>query len=82
MFSYNNTDIVESARISDMEEMSFVPKRNLISLLKQIGFEIITSYDCVNNDTLITNISWLEVRRPGELHTIKLQPVMGQILDK
>ena len=82
MFSYNNGDIVESARLSDLEEMSFVPKRNLINLLTQIGFEIITDYDLPNNDTLITNISWMEIRRPGKLETIKIKQVMGIVGQK
>ena len=82
MFSYNNGDLVESAVISDVEEMSFVPKRNLINLLKQIGFELITSYDCPNIDRLITNISWMEIRKPGELKTIKLKQVVGAIGQK
>jgi hypothetical protein len=82
MFSYNNGDMVESARLSDLEEMSFVPKRNLINLLLQIGFEIITSYDLPNNDTLITNISWMEIRHPGKLETIKIKQVMGVVARK
>ena len=82
MFSYNNGDIVESARLSDLEEMSFVPKRNLVNLLTQIGFEMITSYDLPNNDTLITNISWMEVRRPGKLESIKIKQVIGAIGQK
>ena len=79
MFSYNNCDIIESARIADMGEMSFVSKRNLTNLLKKIGFDVIASYDLPNTDTLITNISWLEIRRPGELITTKLRQVMGTV---
>lgn len=82
MFSYNNGDIIESARLSDLEEMSFVPKRNLVNLLTQIGFEIITNYDLPNNDTLVTNISWIEVRRPGQLKTIRIKQVIGAIGQK
>jgi SAM-dependent methyltransferase len=82
MFSYNNCDIVESARLFDMEEMSFVSKRNLSNILTQIGFEVIANYDLPNSDTLITNISWMEIRRPGKLETVKIKQVMGVVARK
>jgi hypothetical protein len=82
MFSYNNGDIIESARLADLEEMSFVPKKSLIGILKQIGFEVIASYDLPNNDTLVTNISWMEIRRPGKLETVKIKQVMGVVARK
>ena len=82
MFSYNNCDIVESAKIVDLGEMSFVSKRNLVEILITVGFEIVAEYDLVNSDPLITNISWLEARRPGELRTAKLKQVMGLVVQK
>jgi hypothetical protein len=82
MFSYNNSDLEQSADLVDTNLMYHTPKRILTDLCKTIGFELTAEYDVVNNDSLIKYISWLEIRRPGELHTIKLQPVMGQILGK
>jgi hypothetical protein len=82
MFSYNNSDLEQSAELVDTNIMHHTPKRILTDLCKTIGFELTAEYDVINDDLLIKYISWLEVRRPGELHTIKLQPVMGQILDK
>jgi len=82
MFSYNNSDLEQSADLVDINLMHHTPKRILTDLCKTIGFELTAEYDVVNNDSLIKYISWLEIKRPGELHTIKLQPVMGQILGK
>lgn len=82
MFSYNNSDLEQSANLVDGNIMQHTPKRILTQLCKTIGFELIAEYDLSNDDSLIQHISWLEIRHPGELRTIKLQPVMGQIFDK
>jgi hypothetical protein len=83
MFSYNNCDIVESAHLADMGYMSFVSKRNLTNLLKQIGYEIIASYDEPNQEPpSIPIVSWMEIRRPGKLETVKIKQVMGVVARK
>jgi hypothetical protein len=79
MFSYNNSDILESARLVDMNFMSHVPYRHLVKICSNIGFEIIRNYDIVNSDSLIQIISWVEIKKPGILSTIKLQQVLGKI---
>jgi hypothetical protein len=83
MFSYNNCDIVESAHLADIRYMSFVSKRNLTNLLKQIGYEIIASYDEPNQEPpSIPIVSWMEIRRPGKLETVKIKQVMGVVARK
>lgn len=79
MFSYNNSDIFESARLVDMNFMSHVPYRHLIKICNKIGFEIINNRDIPNSDPLVQIISWVEIRKPGILNTIKLQQVLGKI---
>jgi len=82
MFSYNNSDLEESAELVERNLMRHAPKRSLIKLCESIGFEIEESYDLPNADVKIKYISWLEARRPGKLHTIKSLPVLGKILAK
>lgn len=82
MFSYNNSDIFESARLVDMNFMSHVPYRHLIKICNKIGFEIISNRDIPNSDPLVQIISWVEIRKPGILSTIKLQQVLGKIESK
>ena len=82
MFSYNNGEIVESARLADENKMSFIPKQSLVRVLTQIGYEIIASYDEQNQDTSIPVISWVELRKSGELKTIRLKQVIGAIGQK
>jgi hypothetical protein len=82
MFSYNNSDLEESAELVDINTMQHIPKRNLIKLCEYIGFEISADYDIPNTDSFIKYISWLEIKRPGEMRAIKLCPILGQILEK
>jgi hypothetical protein len=82
MFSYNNGEIVESARLADENKMSFIPKQSLVRVLTQIGYEIIASYDEQNQDPSIPVISWVELRKSGELKTIRLKQVIGAIGQK
>lgn len=82
MFSYNNTDIYDAAKTSENGMMSSIPKKKLIELVKNIGFEIITHRDIPNEDFYIKNISYIEVKKPGQLQSIKLKQVLGTIGSK
>lgn len=82
MFSYNNTDIPSSADTSEYGVMSSIPQRQLIKLIKTIGFDIISYQDIPNLDRQIKNISWIEIQKPGQLHSIKLKQVVGTIGQK
>jgi len=45
----------------------------LIPTCQSMGFEIVAS---CNEEP---NISWLEIKRPGVLHTVKAHQVLGKI---
>lgn len=79
MFSYNNGDMIESARIFESGMMSFIPKRKLLSVCRDIGFDIIDSFDFSNSDNQIKTISWIELRKPGQLSTIKRSQAQGLV---
>lgn len=82
MFSYNNSDIFESARLVDMQVMSHVPYRHLVKLCDEIGFLIDSNLDVKNSDPLVEFVSWLEIKKPGTLKTVKLKQVLGKIESK
>lgn len=82
MFSYNNTDMYDSAKTSENGIMSSIPKKKLIELIKNIGFEIIKHQDTPNEDFFIKNISYIEIKKPGLLHSIKSKQVVGTIEQK
>jgi hypothetical protein len=79
MFSYNNCDYIEGVELAEQGQQSYAPKRHIISMLKEIGYEISQTYDLDNIDTKVKKISWIEARRPGELTSVKAHSVLGAV---
>ena len=75
LFSYNDGDTPSGAAMAEQFAQTYMPKSLLSVLVKSLGFEISQSFDYPNN-------SWIEVRKPGELNTIKLHQVLGEILPR
>ena len=76
MFSYNNGDIPECAGYVDNGWMSYIPKSMLLPMCESLGYEVVFSRDIRGEGT---SISWVEVRKPGNLETIKAHQVLGKI---
>ena len=79
VFSYNNTELAESAQISENGKMHSILKRNLITLAERIGYTVMSTVDMPNSDPIIRNISWIEIQKPGLLNSIKLAQAIGTI---
>ena len=77
MFSYNNGDIAQSAGYAENYWMSYIPKSLLVPLCESLGLEIVYSRDSGAEGG--TSISWIEVRKPGTLTTVKAHQVLGEI---
>jgi hypothetical protein len=73
MFSYNDGDTPAGAGIAESFSQTYMPKSILIPLCCSLGFEISNEYDY----DAIT--SWLEIKKPGTLHSIKAHQVLGEI---
>ena len=82
MFSYNNGDLLSSCILSEFGQMSFIPKRNLIKICMKLGFEIIEFFDMPNIDDAVKYISWIEMKKPGTLKSIKISQSIGIIYPK
>lgn len=82
IFSYNNCDLLESCLVAESGGMSYVSKRHLIRVCNQFGYEVVNTYDMPNTDYHVKYISWIEIRKPGELSTVKRRQVMGAIYQK
>ena len=80
MFSYNNVDFAESAKIAELGVMSAISKKHLLKYTEKLGFSCINSYDVSNSDIVLKKISWLELRKSGTLSTIKRSQVLGQVI--
>ena len=76
MFSYNNVDRPAAAALVEIGFMSYVPRRLLLEKIKEHGYEIIQTAD------LDETVSWVEIRKPGTLKTIKAQPIVGYVCQK
>lgn len=73
MFSYNNGERASCAEFVEEGYMSYMPKSLLVSLVANLGFDSITTFD--EEDY----ISWIEIRKPGTLETNKAHQVLGEI---
>ena len=82
MFSYNNGDIFDSCRLSEVSGMSFIPKRKILTMCEKIGYIVVDSYDLSNANDQVKYISWIEIQKPGVLTTVKRTQAKGQILTK
>jgi SAM-dependent methyltransferase len=76
MFSYNNGDLPAGAAYAENYFMSYIPRSMLIPACQQLGFEVVHAQDHE------PAVSWLELRRPGELFTVKGHQAMGVIKEK
>lgn len=82
LFSYNNCDLLESCVLAEAGGMGYISKRQLIAFCQQEGFELVNEYDLPNNDQHVKWISWIEIKKPGKLSTVKLRQVLGEIKRK
>lgn len=82
MFSYNNADLDITARLVDQGFLPWASKQYIEQLLSTVGYEIIKFVDIQLTDVDDTYVSWVEVKKPGKLTTIKRSQVMGEIKQK
>lgn len=82
MFSYNNGDIFDCCKLTESGGMSFISNRKILEICNKIGYVEPTSYDMINSDPDVKHISWIEIKKPGELLTTKRSQARGKILTK
>ena len=82
MFSYNNCDTVDSARLAESNEMSWTSARAIKQLCSEIGYDVILLGEHSTENVQFPYISWAELQKPGKLTTVKAHQVAGKILEK
>jgi SAM-dependent methyltransferase len=80
LFSYNNCNFVESARLFDNHHGSWATPESLEKIFLSLGVDVIGFKD-IKTD-VISYCSWVEVRRSGELTTVKLSQAQGLVQRK
>jgi hypothetical protein len=56
--------------------MTYAPKRDIEKIVLELGYEIITSRD------IDTHVSWFEVKRPGEIESLRAGQTLAKIIDQ
>lgn len=72
MFSYNDGDTPAGAGMAENFAQTYMPKSMLIPLCEMLGFELVRDFD------FEPNVSWLEIKKPGVLNTVKAHQVLGK----
>ena len=76
IFSFNDASTYRGAQQVEWGRMSYMPKNILFKLVKEIGFELTMHFGTETNEF---DVSFVEIKKPGELFTIKAHPTLGEI---
>jgi hypothetical protein len=82
IFSYSNCDMLGTSLQIENNACAYANSRWLKKLCDEIGYEIIELHDIETGDAFYTHVSWAEIKKPGNLYTVKLNQSMGKILSK
>jgi Methyltransferase domain len=74
MFSYNDGDTATGMGMAENFGQSYLPKSLVVPTCQSVGLELVADY------SREANVHWIEVRKPGELHTVKAHQVLGEIV--
>lgn len=76
IFSYNNCDLTSCAEFAEQGFRSWMTEEILVKLCKEIGFDIIKHVSPEET------FSWIEIKKPGTLKTVKAHQVLGKIISR
>jgi SAM-dependent methyltransferase len=82
IFNYNNCDLEGPVYRVEYHAGSYASASWLTKLLNTIGYEITAWHDDETGDAFNTHISWVEIKKPGDLETVKAAQAMAQIIVK
>lgn len=75
LFTYNNCDLPSGARNFEKDLYCYTPGKMLRLICEAMGYEVI-------DDTMTDRVSWLCLKKPGEIETLKGGKCLGQIMDE
>lgn len=82
-FTYNNCDLLQSAKLCyEYKTMCWATERDITKIVNSIGFEVIKFEDYQMGGADANYLSWVEIRRPGTLKTIKRGAIIGELVEK
>jgi SAM-dependent methyltransferase len=77
LFTYNNCEIPVGAMMAEENVRSYVTQTTISEMAVNIGYEIAETFNLVDHQQL----SWVEIKKPGTLNTIKGHQALGAIKD-
>jgi len=75
MFTYNNCDLVGAVENFEAGLYCYTPASLVVPLVEMLGYEIVNKYDHESN------VSWLEIKKPGTLTSLKGGQCLGEIIN-
>lgn len=75
-FTFNNCDNAEGVELVEKNFMCYTPGQTVISLVESLGFDI------VQNQQLDSACTWLEIKKPGTLTTMRGGQNLAKIVAK
>lgn len=75
IFTYNNCDLPGSVRNVEKAMYSYTPGKLVQAMCESIGFEILNVVDYED-----TNVSWLEIKKPGEFKSMRGGQALAKII--
>lgn len=77
LIRFNNGDSSLGANSAETRWQSYISGKELVDSCKRIGFELLELVNVNLGET-----SWIEIKRPGKLKTVKASQSLGAIKDK
>lgn len=74
LMTYNNCDRAHGVGLAERAWMMYQPKRLVVAQVERSGLEVVGAYDGPGD------ISWLEIRKPGNIETIRGGQTLAKIV--
>jgi SAM-dependent methyltransferase len=81
MFSYNNCDLEGPARRAEFKASSYANYRIILNYAISLGYELVVSENIATGDVFNPYVSWIELRKPGQLNTVKAHQAVAKIIE-
>jgi SAM-dependent methyltransferase len=82
VFTYYNCDIYEVAQLFEKGYIQYSSQTRLYQDCQQLGYEILEFNNDSVDPVVEKYVSWAQLKKPGELATIKRAQALGKILRK
>jgi len=76
IMTYNNCDLAHGVIRAEHAWMLYTPKRLILDHAYRLGFELVLAYDGAGD------VSWLELRKPGDLASLRGGQTLARIVAK